>query len=150
MMAEQSEAFLTERDHALLRDIFYELIGNSEDPAEVQDIESLMRVYEGSGDGSEIADADVRHTLCLVCKYCRGISDRESANNDLLDFYANSLKKLQIQYEQTIREHRRLEEDQIKLYQDYDNLMKEHLRLFKQYEKKQSRKTRWLHWLIKL
>lgn len=149
-MVEQSEAFLTEKDHALLRDIFYELIGNSGDPAEVQDIESLMRVYEGSGDGSEITDTDVRHTLCLLCRYCRGRSKQEIANNDLLDFYANSLKKLQTRYEQVIQEHRRLEEDQIKIYQDYDNLMKEYLRLFKQYEKKQSRKIRWLRWLIKL
>ena len=149
-MAEQSEAFLTERDNALLRDIFYELIGNSEDPAEVQDIESLMQVYEESGDGSEIADTDVRHTISMVCKYCQTLLEQKHANDNLLDFYANSLSKLQIRYEQAIQNHRSLEEDQIKIYQDYDNLIKEHLRLFKQYEKKQSKKIRWLHWLKNL
>lgn len=140
-MAEQSEAFLTERDNALLRDIFYELIGNSEDPAEVQDIESLMQVYEESGDGSEIADTDVRHTISMVCKYCQTLLEQKHANDNLLDFYANSLSKLQIRYEQAIQNHRRLEEDQIKIYQDYDNLIKEHLRLFKQYEKSNQRRS---------
>lgn len=41
-MSEQSRAFLSDRDHSLLIDIFYKLIGNSEDPAEVQSIESLI------------------------------------------------------------------------------------------------------------
>lgn len=149
-MSEQSRAFLSDRDHSLLIDIFYKLIGNSEDPAEVQSIESLIQMYEESGNGSEISDADVRHTISLVCKYCQMLSEQKHANDNLLDFYANSLSKLQIRYEQAIQNHRRLEEDQIKIYQDYDNLIKEHLRLFKQYEKKQSKKIRWLHWLKNL
>ena len=53
-MSEQSRAFLSDRDHSLLIDIFYKLIGNSEDPAEVQSIESLIQMYEESGNGSEI------------------------------------------------------------------------------------------------
>lgn len=48
-MSEQSRAFLSDRDHSLLIDIFYKLIGNSEDPAEVQSIESLIQMYEESG-----------------------------------------------------------------------------------------------------
>lgn len=43
-MSEQSRAFLSDRDHSLLIDIFYKLIGNSEDPAEVQSIESLIQI----------------------------------------------------------------------------------------------------------
>lgn len=148
-MAEQSEAFLTERDNALLRDIFYELIGNSEDPAEVQDIESLMQVYEESGDGSEIADTDVRHTISMVCKYCQMLSEQKHANDNLVDFYANSLNKLQIRYEQAIQDHRRLEEDQIKIYQDYDNLMREHLCLYRRFEKLHKKQLKGIQWVKK-
>lgn len=127
MNTEQNRAFLTESMHALLMDIFYIEISRSEDSTEVQSIESLIQKYDRSGDGSEISDTDVRNTIKIVCKYCQGISDHEHANNDLMDFYANSLKKLQKQYEQSIRERRQLEEDQIKLYHVYDNLMEEHL-----------------------
>ena len=134
-MSEQSRAFLSDRDHSLLIDIFYKLIGNSEDPAEVQSIESLIQMYEESGNGSEISDADVRHTISLVCKYCQMLSEQKHANDNLVDFYANSLNKLQIRYEQAIQDHRRLEEDQIKIYQDYDNLMREHLCLYRRFEK---------------
>lgn len=148
-MAEQSEAFLTERDNALLRDIFYELIGNSEDPAEVQDIESLMQVYEESGDGSEIADTDVRHTISMVCKYCQTLLEQKHANDNLLDFYANSLNKLQIRYEQAIQDHRRLEEDQIKIYQDYDNLTREHLCLYRRFEKLHKKQLKGIQWVKK-
>ena len=128
MNTEQNRAFLTESMHALLMDIFYIEISRSEDSTEVQSIESLIQKYDRSGDGSEISDTDVRNTIKIVCKYCQGISDHEHANNDLMDFYANSLKKLQKQYEQSIRERRQLEEDQIKLYHVYDNLMEEHLK----------------------
>ena len=93
-MSEQSRAFLSDRDHSLLIDIFYKLIGNSEDPAEVQSIESLIQMYEESGNGSEISDADVRHTISLVCKYCQMLSEQKHANDNLVDFYANSLNKL--------------------------------------------------------
>ena len=89
-MSEQSRAFLSDRDHSLLIDIFYKLIGNSEDPAEVQSIESLIQMYEESGNGSEISDADVRHTISLVCKYCQMLSEQKHANDNLVDFYANS------------------------------------------------------------
>lgn len=105
-MSEQSRAFLSDRDHSLLIDIFYKLIGNSEDPAEVQSIESLIQMYEESGNGSEISDADVRHTISLVCKYCQMLSEQKHANDNLVDFYANSLNKLQIRYEQAIQDHR--------------------------------------------
>ena len=149
-MAEQNKSFLTERDHALLIDIFYELISDSGDPSEVQSIESLIRMYERSGDGSEIADADVRHTLSRVCKYCQILSEQKHANDDLLEFYADRLKKLQTRYEQAIQDHRHLEEDQIKIYQDYDKLMQEHLRLYRQYEKIRTKTLRWLRWLKKL
>ena len=71
-MSEQSRAFLSDRDHSLL-------IGNSEDPAEVQSIESLIQMYEESGNGSEISDADVRHTISLVCKYCQMLSEQKHA-----------------------------------------------------------------------
>ena len=67
-----------------------------------------------------------------------------------MDFYANSLKKLQKQYEQSIRERRQLEEDQIKLYHVYDNLMEEHLKLLRKHEKEQTKRLRWLRWLKKL
>ena len=103
-MSEQSRAFLSDRDHSLLIDIFYKLIGNSEDPAEVQSIESLIQMYEESGNGSEISDADVRHTISLVCKYCQMLSEQKHANDNLVDFYANSLNKLQIRYEQAIQD----------------------------------------------
>lgn len=78
-MSEQSRAFLSDRDHSLLIDIFYKLIGNSEDPAEVQSIESLIQMYEESGNDSEISDADVRHTISLVCKYCQMLSEQKHA-----------------------------------------------------------------------
>ena len=48
-MSEQSRAFLSDRDHSLLIDIFYKLIGNSEDPAEVQSIESLIQCMRNQG-----------------------------------------------------------------------------------------------------
>lgn len=150
MNTEQSRAFLTESMHALLMDIFYVEISRSEDSTEVQSIESLIQKYDRSGDGSEISDTDVRNTIKIVCKYCQGISDHEHANNDLMDFYANSLKKLQKQYEQSIRERRQLEEDQIKLYHVYDNLMEEHLKLLRKHEKEQTKRLRWLRWLKKL
>lgn len=149
-MAEQNKAFLKESDHALLIDIFYELIGNSKDPAEVQSIESLMRRYERSGDVAEMADEDVRQTISLVCRYYQMLSEQKHANDDLLDFYADSLNKLQARYEQAIQDHRHLEEDQIKIYQDYDKLMQEHLRLYRQYEKIRTKTLRWLRWLKKL
>ena len=44
------------------------------------------------------------------------MSEQKHANDNLVDFYANSLNKLQIRYEQAIQDHRRLEEDQIKIY----------------------------------
>lgn len=149
-MAEQNKAFLTESDHALLIDIFYEPIGNSKDPVEVQSIESLMRRYERSGDGAEMADEDVRQTISLVCRYYQMLSEQKHANDDLLDFYADSLNKLQARYEQAIQDHRHLEEDQIKIYQDYDKLMQEHLRLYRQYEKIRTKTLRWLRLLKKL
>ena len=40
------------------------------------------------------------------------MSEQKHANDNLVDFYANSLNKLQIRYEQAIQDHRRLEEDQ--------------------------------------
>lgn len=92
MNTEQSRAFLTESMHALLMDIFCVEISRSEDSTEIQSIESLIQKYDKSGDGSEISDADVRNTIKIVCKYCQGISEHEQANNDLMDFYANSLK----------------------------------------------------------
>ena len=145
-MSEQSRAFLSDRDHSLLIDIFYKLIGNSEDPAEVQSIESLIQMYEESGNGSEISDADVRHTISLVCKYCQMLSEQKHANDNLVDFYANSLNKLQIRYEQAIQDHRRLEEDQIKIYQDYDNLMREHLCLYRRFEKLHKKQLKGIQW----
>ena len=150
MNTEQGRVFLTESMHALLMDIFYVEISRSEDSTEVQSIESLIQKYDKSGDGSEISDADVRNTIKIVCKYCQGISNHEQANNDLMDFYASSLKKLQMQYEQSIQERRKLEEDQIKLYHVYDNLMEEHLRLLRKHEKEQTKMLRWLRWLKKL
>ena len=141
-MSEQSRAFLSDRDHSLLIDIFYKLIGNSEDPAEVQSIESLIQMYEESGNGSEISDADVRHTISLVCKYCQMLSEQKHANDNLVDFYANSLNKLQIRYEQAIQDHRRLEEDQI-------NLMREHLCLYRRFEKLHKKQLKGIQWVKK-
>ena len=146
-MAEQNKAFLTESDHALLIDIFYELIGNSKDPAEVQSIESLMRKYDESGDGAEIADEDVRQTISLVCRYYQMLSEQKHANDDLLDFYADSLNKLQARYEQAIQDHRHLEEDQIKIYQDYDKLMQEHLCLYRRFEKLHKKQRKGIQWV---
>ena len=131
-MSEQSRAFLSDRDHSLLIDIFYKLIGNSEDPAEVQSIESLIQMYEESGNGSEISDADVRHTISLVCKYCQMLSEQKHANDNLVDFYANSLNKLQI-----------------KIYQDYDNLMREHLCLYRRFEKLHKKQLKGIQWVKK-
>lgn len=148
-MSEQSRAFLSDRDHSLLIDIFYKLIGNSEDPAEVQSIESLIQMNEESGNGSEISDADVRHTISLVCKYCQMLSEQKHANDNLVDFYANSLNKLQIRYEQAIQDHRRLEEDQIKIYQDYDNLTREHLCLYRRFEKLHKKQLKGIQWVKK-
>ena len=138
-MSEQSRAFLSDRDHSLLIDIFYKLIGNSEDPAEVQSIESLIQMYEESG----------RHTISLVCKYCQMLSEQKHANDNLVDFYANSLNKLQIRYEQAIQDHRRLEEDQIKIYQDYDNLTREHLCLYRRFEKLHKKQLKGIQWVKK-
>ena len=122
-MSEQSRAFLSDRDHSLL--------------------------IEESGNGSEISDADVRHTISLVCKYCQMLSEQKHANDNLVDFYANSLNKLQIRYEQAIQDHRRLEEDQIKIYQDYDNLMREHLCLYRRFEKLHKKQLKGIQWVKK-
>ena len=48
-MSEQSRAFLSDRDHSLLIDIFYKLIGNSEDPAEVSLLNPLYKCMRNQG-----------------------------------------------------------------------------------------------------
>ena len=77
------------------------------------------------------------------------LSEQKHANDNLVDFYANSLNKLQIRYEQAIQDHRRLEEDQIKIYQDYDNLTREHLCLYRRFEKLHKKQLKGIQWVKK-
>ena len=68
-MSEQSRAFLSDRDHSLLIDIFYKLIGNSEDPAEVQAIQDHRRLEEDQIKIYQDYDNLMREHLCLYRRF---------------------------------------------------------------------------------